>query len=346
MLIIGVIKHAIMITSFVLMMMLLIEYVNVQTRGEWQNKLKQNRLGQYALAGLLGVMPGCLGAFTMVSLYSHKMVSFGALVAVMIATSGDEAFVMFSMFPQTAIWINIILFVIAIAVAFIVDLVFKNKDYFRQELSHEFEIHKQESCDCFSKDGIIKQLRYITFPRAFLLILFSVFLLAIVSSVLGGEIWNWKKITFAIGSLGSLFIIATVPDHFLEEHLYKHVIKKHLLRIFLWTFGALLFVHILENYLDINEWLQNNASTVLVLATTLGIIPESGPHMIFVTMYAQGLVPFAVLLASSISQDGHGTLPLLAVSTKVFIWLKIINVLVALVVGFVFLNLFGDYFNV
>jgi len=110
MLLLGVIKHSIMITSFVLMMMLLIEYINVQTQGAWQKSLKQNRLGQYILVASLGVMPGCLGAFTVVSLYSHKIVSFGALVAVMIATSGDEAFVMFSMFPQSAILINIILF--------------------------------------------------------------------------------------------------------------------------------------------------------------------------------------------------------------------------------------------
>ena len=151
MLIIGVIKHAIMITSFVLMMMLLIEYINVQTRGEWQKSLKKNRFGQYALAAALGVLPGCLGAFTVVSLYSHKMLSFGALVGVMIATSGDEAFVMFSMFPQTAIWINVLLFILAIIVAFLVDLVFKNRDYFRTALEHEFELHEEEKCNCFSK---------------------------------------------------------------------------------------------------------------------------------------------------------------------------------------------------
>jgi len=43
------------------------------------------------------------------------------------------------------------------------------------------------------------------------------------------------------------------------------------------------------------------------------------------------------LLASSISQDGHGTLPLLAVSTKAFIWLKVVNIFVALLVGALFL---------
>ncbi len=324
------------------MMMLFIEYINVQTRGEWQKSLKKSRTGQYLLAASLGVLPGCLGAFSVVSLYSHRMVSFGALVAVMIATSGDEAFVMFSMFPQTALWINFILFFIAIGAAFIVDLLFKNADYFQKHLSHEFEIHEEENCRCFSKREIFRQLRQITFTRALLLTIFTLFLLAIVSSVLGGELWNWKKITFTVGSLISLFIIATVPNHFLEEHIYQHVIKKHLLRVFLWTFGALLLVHIIENYLDITQWLEENTSTLLVIATALGIIPESGPHMIFVTMYAQGLVPFAVLLASSISQDGHGSLPLLSVSTKVFIYLKIINVLIALIVGFVVLNFFGN----
>ena len=69
MLILGVLKHAIMITSFVLMMKILIEYINVQTRGEWQKSLKKSKFKQYTLAAFLGVMPGCLGAFTVVSLY-------------------------------------------------------------------------------------------------------------------------------------------------------------------------------------------------------------------------------------------------------------------------------------
>ena len=179
MLIIGVIKHSVMITSFVLMMMLLIEYINVQTRGEWQKNLKKSRFGQYVLAATLGVLPGCLGAFTVVSLYSHKMLSFGALVGVMIATSGDEAFVMLSIFPQTAIWINLILFVLAIVVAFLVDIVFKDKNYFQTGLTDGFELHTQEKCSCFNRGGIFKQLKQMTFHRAFLLTMFSVFLLAL-----------------------------------------------------------------------------------------------------------------------------------------------------------------------
>jgi len=52
--VIGVLKHASMITSFVLIMMLLIEYINVQTRGVWQRVLRGSRGGQILL-GVAGL---------------------------------------------------------------------------------------------------------------------------------------------------------------------------------------------------------------------------------------------------------------------------------------------------
>jgi hypothetical protein len=337
MIILGIIKHAIMITSFVLIMMLFIEYLNIKTQGKLEVDLQNNRFKQYLLAIGLGITPGCLGAFTVVSLYSHRIVSFGALVATMIATSGDESFVMFSMIPKDAFILHIILFFLAFIVAYMVDFLFRNKQLFFDD--HKFEVHQKEYCHCFSKQQIMIQLKNIIPERLILFIFFGIFTIALALGILGGDVWNWKKIIFALGSLGSIFIIATVPNHFLQEHIYKHIIKKHLLRIFLWTFGALLTVHFVENYLNISAWIETNTISILGLATIIGIIPESGPHMIFVTMFAKGLVPFAVLLASSISQDGHGTLPLLSVSRKVFIYLKLINVIVAFVIGFIFLQL-------
>jgi hypothetical protein len=67
----------------------------------------------------------------------------------------------------------------------------------------------------------------------------------------------------------------------------------------------------------------------------LGLIPESGPHLVFLTFYLQGLVPFSVLLASSIVQDGHGMLPLLAESRLDFIKVKGINLLFGFGLGMV-----------
>jgi len=78
---------------------------------------------------------------------------------------------------------------------------------------------------------------------------------------------------------------------------------------------------------------------VLLIAALLGIVPESGPHMVFVMMYAQGLVPFSVLLTSSFVQDGHGMLPLLSYSIRDSVLVKLLNLIFGVTVGGIFFAL-------
>ncbi|PIQ09274.1 MAG: hypothetical protein COW71_07480 [Ignavibacteriales bacterium CG18_big_fil_WC_8_21_14_2_50_31_20] len=103
--------------------------------------------------------------------------------------------------------------------------------------------------------------------------------------------------------------------------------------MFLWTFGTLFAIHFVTSFLDINQWIETNLWVVLIIAVLVGILPESGPHLIFVTLFASGTIPFSILIANSIVQDGHGTIPLLALSKKSFIYLKIINLAIGLLVG-------------
>ena len=315
--------------------MLLIEYINVQTRGSWQQKLKKSKLGQYTVGVVLGAVPGCLGAFTVVSLYSHGVVSFGALVATMISTSGDEAYVMLSLFPLKAIMLFILIAVIGFFVGYLVDKFYKSQGKLLEKLGHPLQLHEDELCDCYPKGYIIKQLKAITFERTLLISSLALILILIIAATIEPYEESWVRITLLAGTLFALFVVITVPDHFLEKHLWAHVLKKHLLRIFLWTFGALLVIHLLEGYLDVEAWVQAHTITVLIIAVLIGFIPESGPHLIFVTLFANGTIPFGILLASSISQDGHGTLPLLAFSRKGFLILKIINLLVGFAVGLI-----------
>lgn len=63
------------------------------------------------------------------------------------------------------------------------------------------------------------------------------------------------------------------------------------------------------------------------------MIPESGPHLVVLTLYAQDSIPFSVLLAGSIVQDGHGMLPMLAHSRRAFFGIKLVNLGTGLVVG-------------
>ena len=203
-----------------------------------------------------------------------------------------------------ALLITGILFVVGLIAGFLTDLFIKNPYFLVENLDHGLALHEREDCHCFPRGKLLHQLKNITFARALLMGFLMLFLFFIFAGSPGSNIWDWKLITFIIGVLLSLFVVSTVPDHFLEEHLWEHVLKKHLPRIFIWTFGTLLLIHFLDNYINVESWVQNNLIVVLMVAVIVGIIPESGPHLIFVTMYANSSIPLSILIASSIAQDG------------------------------------------
>jgi hypothetical protein len=328
-----ILQHALIITAFVIIMMLMIEYLSVQTRGNWNRTFEKNPLLQILIAAVLGLMPGCLGVYLVVSLYVHRIFHFAALVTAMIATSGDEAFIMFAMIPGKALIIMGALLLIALVAGYILHLFPVGRHKFRLAKNH-MEIHEHDPyCSCFIPSEIIPQLRNMSFERAMLLIAGILFLVFLLSGDIGPDEWNWQRIIFLIVIGIELFISLTVPDHFLRKHLWGHVIRKHLLRVFLWTFGAFLVIHVGLEFLHLEDWISQNQLSILIIAVLVGLIPESGPHILFISLFATGNIPLSILIANSIVQDGHGALPLLAESRKDFLRMKGVNLLVAILIG-------------
>ena len=72
-------------------------------------------------------------------------------------------------------------------------------------------------------------------------------------------------------------------------------------------------------------------------AAVIGLLPESGPHMLFVAGFVQGVLPLSALVASSVFQDGHGMLPLLAESWREFVKVKSITFAAGLAAGYALL---------
>lgn len=365
-------KNTISITVFVTVMMMVIEYFNIQTKGRWNKKLEKNKFLQLLIAVFLGAIPGCLGAYTVVSLYTHGVFSFGAVVASMIATFGDEAFVMFAMMPKETLMISAILVVTALVVGTLVNIFYKGK--FKKGEQH-LHIHDEDQCICFEPKILYNNLKNLSFVRAVLIFSITLFLGFLVVSGTGHDHSNfafshienvetehnhehnkieehhageeehhfeisWVVVTFLVISLFALFIVLTVPEHFLEEHLWNHIIKKHFVKVFVWTFGVLGLVFFMNMFVDMEMLVKNNLHIVLILAVLIGILPESGPHLIFVSLFLSGLIPISILVANSIVQDGHGALPLFAEDKKGFFLMKIINVVAGYSIG-----LSGWYFG-
>jgi len=330
-----VFKHTLLITFFVFSMMIMLDYLTIFFKNSLDLQLK-NTSSQYFFSSFLGIIPGCLGSFFNVSLYLRGLISFGALTGAMIATSGDEAFVMLAMFPKQALLLFAILFILGIISGWLIDRIpYLNKGHI--DKCSFVAIHKQDLCSCFDAKALIKEWRNLSFIRFFLTITTIGLLLLLLMNQIGPEVWNWKKYSLVILATFTAFVVTTVPEHYLNIHIWEHIFKKHIWKIFFWTFFALMITHLSLEHFDLTTIVSGHLFKVFVIAIIIGLIPESGPHLIFVTLFAQGVIPFSILLASSIVQDGHGILPLLSHSVGDVVKIKFINALFALIIGGAFL---------
>lgn len=264
--------ETIKITALVLIMMILVDAVNILAKGKIQDFLKKREgFPQYFTASLIGSLPGCFGGFTNVSLYIHGLISFGALTGSMVAMSGDEAFVMLALFPEQAVLLFGILFILGIIAGFFTDLAVK-----------KYKLKFCEDCAGLSAKEKQKDFR-----------------------------------------------------NYLREQVWNHIIKKHIRKTAVWTFFALLVMEAANLFINLEQFTSDYKLAFLFMGAIAGLIPESGPHLLFVTLFARGMVPFSVLLTSSIVQDGHGMLALLPHSVKDVVRIKIINFLFGLTIGFI-----------
>jgi len=316
-----------MITLFVSAMMTIIDYINVFTKGKLSVMMRGSKFHQYWIASFLGATPGCLGAFMNVTFYVRGLISFGAIVGGMIATSGDEAFVMLALFPRIALLLFAILFVLGIVFAWISDRVVPIVKIVPCKECKLAVFHADnKECRCFTPE-VWKRFSKILLLRIIILVSIIGFLIFIPG------IWDWRRITLFTLLVITGGIVATVPDHYLKEHIWEHIFKRHIWRVFLWTFFALLLTYIGLQHWNLQKFVQTHMVWVLLSSALIAIIPESGPHLIFVTMFASGIIPFSVLLTSSFVQDGHGMLPLLSYSVKDSVLIKLFNLVFGVAVG-------------
>jgi len=109
------------VSAFVAVTVLLFSYIQYRTRGKLTAKLGDNSRIQPLVGALLGLTPGCGGAIVMMPLYIRGTVSFGTVVATLIATAGDSAFVILALAPEAALYSYGITFLTAVVFGYAID---------------------------------------------------------------------------------------------------------------------------------------------------------------------------------------------------------------------------------
>ena len=275
------------ISLIILILMIIVEYLVTRYKDKIVDIMSKNRITGYIMSSFFGAIPGCAGVFAMDSLYMAGYLSFGGIIAAMIATMGDETFILLTLASQGTIPLQTVgllissMFILAILGGYLADCVAR-KTNLKLSANCEIKIHKNH-CK---------------------------------------EIFDFR--------------------HFMKEHVYGHIIKKHIINIFIWIVIAVFLIGVIQNNIGLVELItaENNMIYILVVAAVIGILPISGPNIILLTMFANGMIPFSVLLANSIIQDGHGLLPILGYSVSDSIKIKLFNFIFGLTVGLVLL-LFG-----
>ena len=116
------------VTVFVAAMVLLFSWLQYVTAGRFVSWIRDNQRFQPAIGALMGLTPGCGGAIIVMPMYARGYVTYGTVIATLIATLGDAAFVLIgaifqdSAFLTPVIAVHVTSFIVGVAWGYGVDL--------------------------------------------------------------------------------------------------------------------------------------------------------------------------------------------------------------------------------
>ncbi|MBJ07849.1 MAG: hypothetical protein CMB60_02215 [Euryarchaeota archaeon] len=115
------------VTVFVAAMILLFSWFQYITAGRFVDAIRSKRRWQPIIGAIMGITPGCGGAIVIMPMYTRGFVTYGTVVATLIATLGDAAFVLIgaaltdSSFIAPAIAVHVISFFVGISWGYLID---------------------------------------------------------------------------------------------------------------------------------------------------------------------------------------------------------------------------------
>ena len=116
------------VTVFVAAMIFLFSWLQYATSGKFVDYIKRNKKFQPVIGALMGLTPGCGGAIVVMPMFARGYVTYGTVVATLIATLGDAAFVLIgaaitdSSFIAPVIAVHVISLIVGITWGYLIDL--------------------------------------------------------------------------------------------------------------------------------------------------------------------------------------------------------------------------------
>jgi len=289
--------------------------------------MEKGGVWQVPTASCLGALPGCGGAVVVITAFARGNITLGAMVAALIGTMGDAAFLLLAKEPTTYFKIIIISMFAAIICGWLVDRF------------HRGELYSTEVK--FLGHTIIGRLR--NRDKSYMI-------LALPGLVLGSmqlmqiNIYDLGSFVFALGlggaalSVGvwSISPVNAVTMH--NDHPFTRATEETSF-VTAWVIAAYLAYEYAYAFLGLDLAGLAEAAWIFIplLAILIGFVPGCGPQILVTTLYLNGIIPFAALIGNAISNDGDALFPAIALTPRMAVVATLYSAIPALIISYIFL---------
>ena len=312
------------------------------TRFNIQYLLDKTKKFHVGMASLLGALPGCGGAIVVVTQYIQGRISFGSLVAVLTATMGDAAFLLFAAEPVTGLFILILGAAVGTISGYIVDKI-HGTNYLNGNSKIKVEFEKVVKT-FVSKFNIFWIL---VFLPGFIIGLF-VALQVDIDNLLGiPEGFSLKTTIGAIGAILCIFMWSLNPLSDFQcstdrtRNLLSRVVDTTNF-VTTWVIcGFLTFeIFIFFTEIDLKTFFDIWLPFVPMIAILFGFLPGCGPQIVVTTFYLNGFIPLSAEIGNAISNDGDALFPAIALAPKAAIIATLYSAIPAIIFAYGYMFLF------
>lgn len=326
------------VSSFVGMTLLIFTFLE-KKNFNLQKLILNNRRFEIPICSFLGSIPGCGGAIMVMSLFTRGIVSFGAVLAALISTMGDAAFLLIAVKPEAALIILPVTFIVGIISGYIAQPFTKN--FLKEKINKSISISdlpKNKTSNKFYK------LWFFILIPGLILGLINAFNIDANFEIFGMDVilvFSFSAALFCV-LLWVLNPLTDIQMASIHENSYRRVVDTTCF-VTVWVIISFVLYELINLSTNgaIFESLILFGPFLPLIAILIGFIPGCGPQIMITSMYVSGQIPMSAQIGNSISNDGDALFPAIAISAKAAIVATLYSAIPAIIIAYLWHYIIG-----
>lgn len=285
---------------------------------------------QVCFSAIMGALPGCGGAIVVTTQFVSGKLGFSSLVAVLVSTMGDAAFLLLATKPSIGFAMVIMGVLIGSLVGIVINFIHKDdflrptdkSNSTRKLTTTELELPQTQSQ--YNLQGVFWGI--VIVPGAFLALLnsFQIDINQLLN--LRDGAFEWLGASLLLLSFSLWAVSSDIGCH--KEESYKngaHCQPNSLQTaaqdtnfVSVWVVIAFLGFEFGSQFIqvDLGSLFNNLGIWIPLVGVLIGLLPGCGPQLLLTSLYLSGSVPLSAQIGNAISNDGDALFPAIAMAPK------------------------------